>query len=71
LNGAERQLFLAGELVVKDNTKAPGSNMCSAYHPLAYMRDRLAKDFELVAFIPEGAKGNPSQDLYLLRKPIN
>jgi SAM-dependent methyltransferase len=71
LNPAERRRFERGQLIVKDNTKAPGSNMCSAYHPLAYMRDSLAKRFETVAFIPEGAQGNPSQDLYLLRKPAD
>jgi len=69
LNDPERRRFHDGELVVKDNVKAPGSNMCSAYHPLAYVRDTLAKRFELVAVVPEGAKGNPAQDLYLLRKP--
>ena len=25
--------------------------------------------FEFLAFIPEGARGNPSQDLYVLRRP--
>jgi hypothetical protein len=29
----------------------------------------LAPDLELVEFLPEGALGNPHQDLYLLRKP--
>jgi SAM-dependent methyltransferase len=69
LNRDERRRFSAGELVVKNNTKAPGSNTCSAYHPLAYVRDHLASGLELVDFIPEGAKGNPSQDLYVFRRP--
>ena len=69
LNEQERKRFDTGRLVVKNNTKAPGSNMCSAYHPMAYVRDTMAAGLELVDFIPEGAKGNPKQDLYLLRKP--
>lgn len=69
LNDQERRDFDAGRLVVKNNTKAPGSNMCSAYHPVAYVRDHMAPGLELVEFIPEGAKGNPRQDLYILRKP--
>jgi SAM-dependent methyltransferase len=69
LNAMERQRFLAGDLVVKNDVNAPGSNTCSAYHPKPYVQEHLASDFEIVAFIPEGAKGNPMQDLYLLRRP--
>ena len=69
LNGEERRQFAAGELVVKNNTKAPGSNTCSAYHPPVYVRERLARDLEVVDFVQEGARGNPRQDLYVLRRP--
>ena len=69
LDDAERRRFAAGELVVKNDVSAPGTNACAAYHPLAYVRDRLAGELELVDFQPEGAKGNPHQDLYVLRKP--
>jgi SAM-dependent methyltransferase len=68
LNDRERSQFASGHLVVKNNTKAPGSNTCSAYHPPAYVRNVLARGLEVIDFIPEGAKGNPRQDLYLLRK---
>jgi SAM-dependent methyltransferase len=68
LNDEERQRFAAGNLVVKDDVSAPGSNSCSAYHPVAFVRDQLARDLVVVDFIPEGARGNPKQDLYLLRK---
>jgi SAM-dependent methyltransferase len=68
LNRAERERFEAGHLVVKNNVSAPGSNTCSAYHPEAFVRDQLAGDLEVVDFIPEGARGNPKQDLYVLRK---
>jgi hypothetical protein len=69
LNNGERRQFASGRLVVKNNVKAPGSNTCSAYHPLAYVREALTPGLELVEHVPQGAKGNPHQDLYVLRKP--
>jgi SAM-dependent methyltransferase len=69
LNEQERRRFLAGDLVVKNNLGAPGTNTCSAYHPVAYVRNHLALDFQVEQFIPSGATGNPMQDLYLLRRP--
>jgi glycosyltransferase involved in cell wall biosynthesis/SAM-dependent methyltransferase len=69
LSPDESKRFAAGELVVKNNLNAPGSNTCAAYHPFAYVRDRLASGLELVEFVPTGARGNPRQDLYVLRKP--
>jgi SAM-dependent methyltransferase len=68
LNDVERKRFALGELVVKNNVKAPGSNTCAAYHPPAYVRDHLTAGLELVDHIPDGARGNPHQDLYLFRK---
>jgi SAM-dependent methyltransferase len=68
LDDEEYGRFAAGELVVKNNVKAPGSNTCSAYHPTAYVREHLAGDLELVDFVAEGALGNPFQDLYVLRR---
>jgi len=70
LNPSELQLFTAGQLVVKNDVDAPGQNTCAAYHPLAYVRDVLASGLEVIDVVPEGAKGNPRQDLYLLRKPL-
>jgi Methyltransferase domain len=69
LNQRERRRFASGELVVKNDTGAPGSNACAAYHPYAYVRHRLAGGLEMLDFVFEGARGNPRQDLYLLRKP--
>jgi SAM-dependent methyltransferase len=69
LNDEERRRFASGQLVVKNDVKSPGSNTCSAYHPFEYVRDHLAGDLGVVDFRPEGAKGNPHQDLYVLRKP--
>lgn len=67
LNSEERRRFAAGELVVKNNITAPGTNACAAYHPERYVRDRLASNLELLEFLPEGASGNPRQDLYVFR----
>lgn len=69
LNAQERRRFAEGRLVVKNNVSAPGRNTCAAYHPAAYVRNEMASGLELVEFVPEGAKGNPRQDLYVLRKP--
>ena len=68
---AEPLRFAAGELVAKNNLRSPGSSTCAAYHPFAYVRDHLASGLELIEFVPEGAKGNPRQDLYVLRKPAH
>ena len=68
LSEEEQQRFTAGELVVRWDRVA-GTNLCAAYHPQSWVVERLAADFELVEFVPEGARGNPHQDLYLLRKP--
>lgn len=70
LTGSERRRFDAGELVVRWPEGA-GSNLCSAFHPPSYVKERLAVRFEVVAFVPEGATGNPHQDLYLLRRREN
>jgi SAM-dependent methyltransferase len=71
LNTVERSRFDRGELVVKNNVSEPGSNACSAYHPLEYVREHLAAGLDLVDFTPTGARGNPHQDLYLVRKPAD
>jgi SAM-dependent methyltransferase len=66
LTAAERERFDRGEPVVRWRQLA-GSNLCAAYHPRSYV-ERLAGGFEVVDFAPEGAKGNPQQDQYLLRR---
>ena len=67
LDPAERERFDAGRLVVRW-AEGAGTNLCSAFHPAAYVERTLAAGLELVEFAPEGAAGNPHQDLYLLRK---
>ena len=63
----ERSRFESGGLVVRWESVA-GTNLCSAFHPEAYARGPLAVGFDVVAFEREGARGNPHQDLVLLRK---
>lgn len=67
LTPAERHRFRGGECIVRFEEVA-GTNLCTAFHPPVYVRERLADGFEVLTFVPEGARGNPHQDLFLLRK---
>jgi SAM-dependent methyltransferase len=67
LDSVERASFEQGELVVRW-ANLPGSNLCSAYHPERYVRETLAQGFAVVDLDEEGARGNPTQDLVVLRK---
>lgn len=67
LDDDERDSYERGELVVRWESVA-GTNLCTAFHPERYVRERLAGDFELLEFVPEGAAdGTPHQDLIVLR----
>lgn len=68
LTRTERTKFAEGELVVRYRKNA-GTNLCSTFHPPGYVRNVLSAGFEIIDFVPEGAKGNPRQDAWLLRKP--
>jgi SAM-dependent methyltransferase len=68
LTDDERARFHAGEVVVRFEEVA-GTNLCTAFHPPEYVRSSLAADLELVEDVPEGALGNPHQDLFVFRKP--
>jgi SAM-dependent methyltransferase len=67
LDAGERTRFERGELVVRWGD-VPGTNLCSAHHPERYLRETFARGFEFLELEPEGARGNPTQDLVLLRK---
>jgi SAM-dependent methyltransferase len=67
LDAGERARFDAGELVVRWG-EVVGSNLCSAYHPESYLRETFADGFAFLELEPEGARGNPTQDLVLLQK---
>jgi hypothetical protein len=66
MNDAERRRFEAGELVVQNDHHA-GRNLCAAFHPERYLRERLAGQLEVVEFVPaDGAV--LTQDATILRK---
>ena len=71
LTDEEQQEFRSGQLVVKHERYA-GTNLCAAYHPYAHVAQCLARGFDVIDFVAEGAfRGGgrlPSQDAYLLRK---
>lgn len=69
LNAREAERFQRGELIVKRSARE-GSNLCTAFHPERYVRLHLSRGFNLIEFIPGGAKGTPHQDLYLLARGL-
>jgi SAM-dependent methyltransferase len=68
LSPDEQERFKSGELIVQSDDQA-GTNVCGAFHPEAYVRERMARDFIFLDYVPEGALGNPWQDIVLLKKP--
>jgi SAM-dependent methyltransferase len=68
LEPEEQSAFERGELVVQAGRYA-GRNLCAAFHPERYVRERLAGDLEVLDFLPAGADGGRTQDLFLLRRP--
>ena len=68
LNENERRRFRAGELVVRWG-EVPGTNLCTTFHPPSWVRANLVPHgFEELEYLPEGATGNPHQDLFLLQR---
>jgi SAM-dependent methyltransferase len=63
LTDSEREAFRNGQVVVLYEGSV-GTNLCSVYHPRAYLEETLAEDFELVLFRP-AIFGR--QDMYLFR----
>ncbi len=69
LNAEERARYLAGDPVVRWASVA-GTNLCTTFHPDAYIRQRLAPRLELLEFVSEGGTpGSLRQDLVVFRKP--
>ena len=66
LSPDEQSRFNSGHLVVKyENFE--GSNLCATYHPEAYVRNNLAKNFKVLSFLETGAI-DVGQDMYVLSK---
>jgi SAM-dependent methyltransferase len=64
-----RDRYDRGEMVVV-GTGREGSNDCAAFHPPRTLAYGLAEGWEILEWHPQAARGNPVQDLYLLRKPM-
>jgi SAM-dependent methyltransferase len=67
LTRPERGDYRSGRLVVRVGD-LPGTNHCAAFHPEAFVRNVMARGFEVLEVVPEGAAGNPPQDAWVLRK---
>jgi SAM-dependent methyltransferase len=67
LDEAERAAYREGRCVVQGG-EYEGANMCTTYHPESYVRETLAVGFEVVDYVPQGALGNPVQDLWVLQR---
>ena len=69
LPAVQRAEYARGYLAVVGDDQ-PGTNFCGAFHPPSYVRRELiaACGASLVEFKPQGARGNPEQDSYLVQK---
>lgn len=65
-----RDQYDRGEMVVV-GTDREGSNDCAAFHPPGSLATGLAEGWELLEWLPQAARGNPVQDVCLLRKPLD
>lgn len=67
LTAEELRTFDDGEIVVRW-AEVAGTNLCTTFHPRAAFERLVREQFEIETFVAEGARGNPRQDLYLLRR---
>jgi SAM-dependent methyltransferase len=67
LSKSEASDYAAGRFVVR-LAEFPGGNLCNAFHPPAYVRDRLAAAAGLTVaeHVPRGARSNGRQDFWVL-----
>jgi hypothetical protein len=69
LTRAERKRYDEGRLVIR-HASASGTNLCCAFHPARFVRERLAAGFDLLEHTIGGfERGAPQQDLVVLGKP--
>ena len=67
LGDEERYDFEQGKIIVRQSNEE-GKNECMSYHPQQSLSTILPENMKVVAFIPEGAKGSPYQDIFLIMK---
>ena len=63
----ERSRFNSGQIVTR-NKKWAATNLVATFHPNNSIENLLPREFAVREMVPEGAKGNPHQDLYLIQK---
>lgn len=64
---SEQERFFSEGLVVV-NSELAGSNLCGVYHARKYVEANWSRYFRILKFLPQGAKGSPNQDLYVLER---
>jgi SAM-dependent methyltransferase len=67
LSPKEQDLFREGKIVIRGG-KVAGSNFCNTYYSTRYVRQTFGEGFSSLNFFPQGARGNPYQDLFVLKK---
>lgn len=67
LDAESRARFDAGSLVERGSVGA-GSNYIGVYHPDTWLPRHLPPTLEIVEHTPEGALGNPTQDLWVVAR---
>jgi O-methyltransferase len=69
LDETGQRQFAEGNLVVTGGDQ-PGTNFCAAFHPPDFVHFAFiqANGLRLIEHLPRGAKGNPDQDSWLVRK---
>lgn len=71
LTEEEKRIYRSGQLVVRDPECAGIPSVygnCHVVHPVEWVKENLAKGFEILEFTP-GNYSKGSMDFYLLRKP--
>jgi SAM-dependent methyltransferase len=67
LSATELAQYRSGEIVLREPIAA-GTNACAAYHPGESLLQVCPPHLQKVSFLPQGARGNPPQDLWVLRR---
>lgn len=70
VTAAEREQFLAGKLVIREEHRS-GENACAVFHPVSYVREKLARELNVVDFVPGGRETDTLHDVHLLKKPLS
>ena len=73
LSEVEKTIYRSGQLVVRDAECAGIPSVygnCHVVHPLAWVKEKMAKGFEVLEFVA-GNYSKGGMDFYLLRKPTH